>query len=64
MARSLTTPTSRTRPGNGPDALGGDEEHLAELAVLHAAAQLEQRGVAALDEADGGADAGGLARAR
>ena len=47
--------------GERPDALGRDEEHLAELAVLDAAAQLEQRGVAALDEADGGADAGRLA---
>ena len=44
--------------GERADALGGDEEDLAELAVEHAAAQLEQRRVEALDVADGSADAG------
>ena len=39
------------------DALGRDQEDLAELAVADAPAQLEQRRVAALDVADGGADA-------
>ena len=40
------------------DALGRDQEHVAELALLHAAAQLEQRGVEALDVADGAVHAG------
>ena len=47
-----------------PDALGGDQEDLAELAVRDAAAQLEQRGVEALDVPDGGVDAGRRARRR
>ena len=41
--------------GERADALGGDQEDLAELAVGDAAAQLEQRGVEALDVPDGGA---------
>jgi hypothetical protein len=41
-----------------PDALGGDEEQLAERG--QAAAQLEQRGVEPLDVADRGAHAGGV----
>ena len=59
VARSLTTPTSRIAVAGTADALGGDEEDVAELAVHRAAAQLEQRGVAALDVADGAADARG-----
>ena len=53
MARSLTTPTSRTRSGNGPTRSVRDEEDLAELAVLHALRRSSmQRGVEALDVAD------------
>ena len=48
--------------GERADALGGDQEHLAELALLRAPAQLEQRGVEALDVADRGVDAGRPAR--
>jgi hypothetical protein len=44
--------------GKGPDALRGDQEDVAELAVPDAAAQLDERGVAALHVPDGGVDAG------
>ena len=50
--------------GERPDALGRDQEDLAELALLHAPAQLEQRGVEALDVADRAVHAGVRARAR
>ena len=50
--------------GERADALGGDEEDLAELALLRAPAQLEQRRVEALDVADGGVDAGRRGRRR
>ena len=43
--------------GERADALGGDEEDLAELALLRAPAQLEQRGVEALDVSHRGVDA-------
>ena len=41
------------------DALGGDHEHLPELALADAPAQLDQRGVEALHVPDGAVDAGG-----
>ena len=50
--------------GERADALGRDEEDLAELAVLHAPAQLQQRRVEALDVADRAVHARPLARRR
>ena len=43
--------------GERAAALGADEEDLADLAVLGAPAQLDERGVEALDMPDRGADA-------
>ena len=50
--------------GERADALGGDEEDLAELARLRRRAQLEQRRVEALDVADRGVDPGRRGRRR
>ena len=58
----MTTPTSLTRSGNGPQRSVADEEDLADLALLGAPAQLHERGVEALDVADRGAHARLLAR--
>ena len=48
--------------GERPDALGGDQEDLAELAFAHAPAQLQQRRVEALDVPDRGTHAGAVAQ--
>ena len=52
------TPTSRTRSGNGPMRSVATRKTWPSWPSCDAPAQLEQRGVEALDVADGGVDAG------
>ena len=58
VARSFTTPTSRTRSGNGPTR--SVAIRIASPTSVAALAQREQRRVEALDVPDGGVDARGL----
>ncbi len=64
VARSLTTPTSRTRSGNGPTRSVAIRKTSPSWPSCTRRAQLEQRRVAALDVADGAAGRPPLARRR